>query len=132
MADHIGSKLSNGHYVLQLRNGDRWSTCDDTQHYLSVEPFSGNNYLFVYKKLETKSNVVVQTVPQQKIPTGKTKRPSCGQTENAKKKKPEFGHSFSYKTEDTPSDSVGCSKPELDKELMVRCKVCNKDTSSGL
>ena len=60
IGDHIGSRIDQGHYVLQSFKSSTWITCNDSRNYPSKEPKSSDNYLFAYKKICKETNPSIE------------------------------------------------------------------------
>ena len=131
IADHIGQSPSAGHYVLQFQGMNEWSTCDDTRQYISKQPFSANNYLFAYKKLQNESHILVPTFPQSKKTTATPMKPPMPQPKmpTATRVKTTVPKG---KTGNVPKGKTGNVQDEnifnvLKQDVMDRCKVCKQD-----
>ena len=57
IADHLGDQIGNGHYVTAIKKEQEWMICDDDKQYHVREPFSANNYVFLYYKSQTDNNL---------------------------------------------------------------------------
>ena len=134
IGDHIGPSRSDGHYVLQLRDGDGWSTCDDSRKYISKTPHSGNNYIFAYKKLQSDSNVVAPLISQPKAPTYTKTFSKRKQTQSAKADTINASYSPNVSEESVTSMEIETKNifEVLKKNIMDICKICNKESTSIL
>ena len=62
IVDHLGSRIKSGHYLALIKSGTKWTKCNDekiSKTELKRE-LGGNNYLFVYEKIDS-----VEPVPSQ-------------------------------------------------------------------
>ena len=135
IADHVGQPKS-GHYVLQLKGVEQWSTFDDSQKYICKEPLSADNYVFGYKKLEIESLAVVPTISQTKKTSANVERTSIPQSEmsthprSAKDVPINKGDYTKQPKSEGKNDNVRDKNvfDVLQQNVMDRCKVCKKDT----
>ena len=55
VSDHVGSKISSGHFVSYIKSGQHWTLCNDAS--ISIVPEASvrnkNNYLYFYRKVVT-------------------------------------------------------------------------------